>query len=197
MKITDLQTFIVGNPWKNWVFLKLHTDSDIYGVGEATAHRWAKMAEAGVLEMRRYYLDRDPFSIEEINEEFSKISAPSFVKAAVDMACWDIMGKALDQPVYQLLGGRFRDRVPAYANGWYQVDRTPKAFDPGWYVEPVRSPQTDDLASAWIWLRKKWRSTRTTSPIFWTFSTKAAGKKEICNLYLDPKYFVDCGREAA
>ena len=122
MKITDVQTFIVGNPWKNWVFLKLHTDSDIYGVGEATAHRRAKMAEAGVLEMRRCYLDRDPFSIEEINEEFSKISAPSFVKAAVDMACWDIMGKALDQPVYQLLGGRFRDRVPAFANGWYQVD---------------------------------------------------------------------------
>jgi galactonate dehydratase len=128
VKITDVQTFIVGNPWKNWVFLKLHTDADIYGVGEATTHRRAKMAEAGVIEMRRYYLGRDPFSIEEINEEFSKINAPPFVKAAVDMACWDIMGKALGQPVYQLLGGKFRDRVPAYANGWYQVDRTPEAF---------------------------------------------------------------------
>ena len=66
--------------------------------------------------------------------------------SAIEMACWDIKGKALDQPVYQLLGGRFRDRVPPYANGWYQVDRTPEALDPGWYVEPVRSPQIDDLA---------------------------------------------------
>lgn len=128
MKITDVQTFIVGNPWKNWVFIKLHTDEGIYGVGEATSHRKAKTAETAVIEMRRYYLGRNPFHTEEIYEELTKSSAPPYVKAAVDMACWDIIGKTVGLPVYQLIGGKYRDRVRAYANGWYQVDRVPEAF---------------------------------------------------------------------
>ncbi len=128
MKIADIDTFIVGNPWKNWVFVKLHTDEGLYGIGEATAHRKAKSIEAAVLEYRRYYLGRDPFDLEEINYDLTKNGAPGPVRAAVDIACWDIMGKALGQPVYNLLGGKFRQSVRAYANGWYQVDRDPDAF---------------------------------------------------------------------
>jgi galactonate dehydratase len=48
--------------------------------------------------------------------------------ACVEMACWDIMGKALDQPVYRLLGGAVHERVKAYANGWYTVERSPEEF---------------------------------------------------------------------
>lgn len=48
--------------------------------------------------------------------------------ATVEIACWDIKGKALGLPVYKLLGGAVRDRVKAYANGWYQVERTPEEF---------------------------------------------------------------------
>ena len=48
--------------------------------------------------------------------------------AAIEVACWDIKGKALGVPLYELLGGLVRDRVPVYANGWYQVDRSPEAF---------------------------------------------------------------------
>ena len=48
--------------------------------------------------------------------------------ACVEMACWDIVGKALDQPVCRLLGGKVRDRIKAYANGWYTVERTPDEF---------------------------------------------------------------------
>ena len=128
MKLTDIQTFIVGNPWKNWVFIKLHSDEGVYGIGEATAHRKAKMIEAAVLEYRRYFLGRNPFNIEEINYELIKSGAPAKVRAAIDIACWDIMGKLLEQPVYNLIGGKFRDRVHAYANGWYQVDRIPEEF---------------------------------------------------------------------
>ncbi len=64
MVLTDIQTFIVGNPWKNWVFIKLHTDEGVYGVGEATAHRKAKMIEAAIIEYRRYFLGRNPFNTE-------------------------------------------------------------------------------------------------------------------------------------
>ena len=48
--------------------------------------------------------------------------------ALVETACWDIMGKALNQPVYRLLGGAVRDQIKAYANGWYTVERTPEEF---------------------------------------------------------------------
>ncbi len=44
------------------------------------------------------------------------------------MACWDIIGKTVQLPVYQLIGGAYRNRIRAYANGWYQVDRIPEAF---------------------------------------------------------------------
>ena len=48
--------------------------------------------------------------------------------ALVEMACWDLVGKALGQPVHRLLGGAVRDRIKAYANGWYTVERTPQEF---------------------------------------------------------------------
>ena len=48
--------------------------------------------------------------------------------AAIEVACWDILGKSLGVPIHQLLGGRVRDSVLGYANGWYRTERTPEAF---------------------------------------------------------------------
>src|SRR5690606_32704206 len=48
--------------------------------------------------------------------------------ALLEIACWDIMGKVLNQPVYRLLGGAVRAKIKAYANGWYTVERTPEEF---------------------------------------------------------------------
>ena len=48
--------------------------------------------------------------------------------AVLEVACWDIMGQALGQPVYRLLGGAVREKIKAYANGWYKVERTPEEF---------------------------------------------------------------------
>ena len=128
MRISDVHTYVVGNPWKNWTFVKLLTDEGLHGWGEATTHRAAKTAETNVLEMRRYYLGRDPFNTEEIWQELHRANAAIQTIAAIDMACWDIIGKALGVPAHLLIGGRLRERVRAYANGWYQADRTPEAF---------------------------------------------------------------------
>jgi galactonate dehydratase len=76
----------------------------------------------------------DPFAVESIVQRMwhNDYARPGQVEmsgiSAVEIACWDIMGKALGQPVYRLLGGPVRDRIKAYANGWYQVPRTPDAF---------------------------------------------------------------------
>ncbi len=51
--------------------------------------------------------------------------------AVLEIACWDIKGKALGLPVHKLLGGPVRDRIKAYANGWYQVERTPRGVPRG------------------------------------------------------------------
>src|SRR5260370_41687667 len=48
--------------------------------------------------------------------------------AAIEIACWDIIGKALNQPIYNLWGGRCHKRLRAYANGWYRGQRTPESF---------------------------------------------------------------------
>ena len=76
----------------------------------------------------------DPFRTEELvkkmgRDDFSRAGEVlSSGMAVFEMACWDIVGKALDQPVYNLLGGPVRDKVKAYANGWYRVERTPEEF---------------------------------------------------------------------
>ena len=82
----------------------------------------------------RHVIGTDPFDVERLAWKIqrSDYSRPGEVTqsalAAFDIACWDLKGQALGVPVWKLLGGRFRDRVPAYANGWYQADRDPVAI---------------------------------------------------------------------
>ena len=82
----------------------------------------------------RYVVGADPFDVERLawNVQRAEYGRPGEVTqsalAAFDVACWDLMGQALGVPVWKLLGGRFRDRVPAYANGWYQAERDPQVI---------------------------------------------------------------------
>ncbi len=82
----------------------------------------------------RYVVGADPFDVERLawNVQRAEYGRPGEVTqsalAAFDIACWDLMGQSLGVPIWKLLGGRFRDRVPAYANGWYQTEREPEAF---------------------------------------------------------------------
>jgi galactonate dehydratase len=82
----------------------------------------------------RFVLGLDPFNIELLVQRLTveDYGRPGEVAmtglAMIEMACWDIIGKALNQPVYRLLGGAVRERIKTYANGWYTVERTPEEF---------------------------------------------------------------------
>jgi galactonate dehydratase len=125
-RITRIDTFIVGARWTNWVFAHVHTDDGISGVGEGSLE-W--QAEAVVTAIRtlasRVAIGQSAFQIEKIWQEMFRnefARGGPVVNAAIgaiEMACWDIVGKALGRPVYDLLGGRLYERLPAYANAWY------------------------------------------------------------------------------
>src|SRR5438270_2126854 len=135
MRISDLKTYVLGTAWRNLTFVEVHTDDGLVGVGEVrmlnhTDALLGYFAEA----VPNHVLGSDPFDIEDLvrrmfRNDYARAGeiAMSAI-STVEMACWDIVGKALNQPVYRLLGGATRDRIKAYANGWYTVERTPEEF---------------------------------------------------------------------
>ncbi len=135
MKITHAETFVVGTEWRNPTIIRVHTDDGLTVLGEArmvdhTDALVGYLAEA----IPRQLVGHDPFRIEDLvkkmgRDDFSRAGeVMSSGIAMFETACWDIVGKALGQPVYNLLGGPVRDRVKAYASGWYRVERTPEEF---------------------------------------------------------------------
>ena len=134
MKITDIKTYLVGNPWKTWLFVRVDTDDGIHGIGEATLGQVCRAVESAIHELKPLIIGYEPFQIEAIVHRLSRdvFADGGQIKmcavSAIEIACWDIVGKALGQPIYNLLGGRFRDNVRAYANGWYRCPRTPQDF---------------------------------------------------------------------
>jgi len=130
MKITELKTFVVGNPWKNWVFVKLDTDEGISGLGEATGGLSTKPALGDLEELTRHVIGEDPCHPERVWYKLHKARFLGTSKgmSAIEQACWDILGKSLGVPAWQLFGGKHRDHLRVYANGWYQGPRDPVFF---------------------------------------------------------------------
>lgn len=134
MRIKDIETYIAGNPWKNWLFCRVITDEGIYGVGEGTLNAFAKTVEAAIHELKPLVVGMDPFQVEVISQKLIRDvysdggQIHRSAVAAIEMACWDIVGKALKQPIYNLWGGRCHEKLRAYANGWYRGPRTPESF---------------------------------------------------------------------
>lgn len=135
MKIVDVKSYVLGTAWRNLTFAQVITDEGLEGVGEVrmvnhTDALLGYLAEA----VPNHVLGHDPANIESLvqrmyrndYERAGEIAMSAI--AIIEMACWDIIGKSLDKPVYQLLGGAVRDRIKAYANGWYTVERTPREF---------------------------------------------------------------------
>ena len=132
-RITDIETYTVSAGWKNWLFVKVCTDGGLHGIGEATMNGFVKTTEAAIQELAHFALGKDPRQVNAITQSMLETIQDAghinrLAAAAIETACWDILGKSLGVPIWQLLGGRFRDSVLAYANGWYRTERTPEHF---------------------------------------------------------------------
>jgi galactonate dehydratase len=134
MKITRLETFLTNAGLRNYLFLRLHTDTGLTGIGEATLEWQEKAVETLAHEwVQGRVLGRDPFDVEAvigglIRDQYQGGATVMTAISGVEIALWDIIGKACGQPVYRLLGGRCHDRLPAYANGWYGGARLPAEY---------------------------------------------------------------------
>ena len=135
MKISKVTPMVLGTEWRNLTIVKVETDDGLVGVGECRALNRTDGVLGYLSEAApRYILGEDPFNVEALvarmfREDFGRAGEiTQTVTALLEVACWDIIGKALDQPVYKLLGGAVRHQIKGYANGWYTGERTPEEF---------------------------------------------------------------------
>jgi galactonate dehydratase len=145
MKITQLETLFVK---PRWLFLKVHTDEGIVGLGEPVVEGRSQTVAAAVQEAGRYLIGEDPLRIE---HHWQALYRGAFYRggpvltsaiSGIEQALWDIKGKALGVPVYELLGGRVRDRIRVYGHFGGNSARIY-----GEKVPPVNSPESYALAA--------------------------------------------------
>ena len=145
MKVTDVETFVVANPppslgGRYFIFVRVTSSDGIVGYGEAYAGTFhPEVIRAAIRDVAdRHLIDHDPFDVERFwrsayGQGFTLRPDVSLmgVISALEMACWDIMGKSVDKPVYKLLGGRVHDRVRTYTYLYPEEgDRTNVYEDP-------------------------------------------------------------------
>lgn len=142
MKIKDLTTFVVGNPpphygGRYFIFLKLTTDNGIVGYGEVYSVPFHPHVVATMIEdvCGRFVIGSDPFKIERLwrliySSGFTQRPDTSImgILSGIEMACWDIVGKALDKPVYELLGGQVHLRLRSYSYLYPTEDDTTNVY---------------------------------------------------------------------
>ena len=117
MKITRIQPFLV----RNCMLVRVYTDAGIVGTGEAglwAHHRWVYEA---IQDLAEYYVGQDPRRIEHHAQVIARQthfmgSVLSAATSALDIALWDILARSVDLPIYQLLGGKVRDKARVFAN---------------------------------------------------------------------------------
>lgn len=127
MKVTAVKTYTVHPGWrKNLIFVKVETDAGIHGWGEAYSQYDRDRAVCAQLDaLGPYVVGRNAFDI----KHFTQFAFDDYAArrgsvelfcaiSGIEQALWDIVGKACKQPVYNLLGGRYRDKIRVYANGW-------------------------------------------------------------------------------
>jgi len=134
MRIKKIDTCSVGAGWKNWLFVTVHTDTGLHGLGEGTLNGFIRTTEAAVRELEHLAIGQDPTQVGALDKRLlDSVSLDGghihrTAIAAIEVACWDILGKSLGVPIWQLLGGKRRESILGYANGWYRTERTPDNF---------------------------------------------------------------------
>ena len=143
MKITDVKPILTrpsdhhDRAGRTWAFVQVDTDEGISGIGEATNYPGGGSLIVGntVNQIRDTLIGENPFDTEriwhKIYRRYTYLGSRGLVTAVisgVDIALWDIKGKALGKPVYDLLGGRMRDSITMYANGWFTGCKSPEDF---------------------------------------------------------------------
>src|SRR5437764_1586842 len=134
MKITRLETFLTNAGLRNYLFVRLTTDGGLTGLGEASLEWQERTVETLIHEwVEDRVLGADPFDVERvvgglIRDQYQGGATVLTAISGIEIAFWDLIGKACGQPVYRLLGGRARERLPSYANGWYGGAKTPDDY---------------------------------------------------------------------
>lgn len=144
MKITDVQASVIGRDEPDsggsiWTFVRIYTDEGIVGTGECNSGGpgFSGFAtKAAILAMKPHLIGEDPFNINLIYEKLRRhgryggsTHAPLiFALTGIDNALYDIVGKALNVPVYKLLGGKYRDKLRLYADCHAGETSDPQAY---------------------------------------------------------------------
>jgi len=132
MKITKVEPVLVGAPTpgcgllsnRNYFYILVHTDEGITGLGEATLESHDESILGTLRDLEDLVIGQDPLRVGKLMQTLirQRFWKGGVVKASavsgVELACWDILGKAAGKPVYELFGGAVRDKIRVYANGW-------------------------------------------------------------------------------
>ena len=118
MKITNIETILAG---QRYLFVKVHTDTGLVGYGECGAWCYQEATAECIHAMEHHLIGLDPLNIEYINKGLTRCMhfRGSVVMAAIsgiDIALWDLKGKYYNAPIYELLGGKVRDKARIYVN---------------------------------------------------------------------------------
>ncbi|MCX6050133.1 MAG: galactonate dehydratase [Chloroflexi bacterium] len=149
MKITNIETYPVWGGHRNFIFVVVDTDEGIYGVGEAGIVRPEQAIIGAIDHFKDLLIGQDPFRIEHLWQVMTRggfFPAQRILMsaiAAIDIALWDIKGKALNVPIYELLGGRVRDKVACY----------PHNVGHGMEIEPLVESCLQTKEEGWKFVR--------------------------------------------
>ncbi len=146
MKISEIRTYCVYANFRNWCFVKVFTDEGICGVGEATCEFHSAAVMGTLADIKPFFVGQNPENIIDLVYRLERgmyyQNNPVLQSAisGIEMALWDILGKRHGVPVWKLLGGKVRDFIPVYGNGWRRNAKTPAEFakyakeaaDSGW-----------------------------------------------------------------
>jgi len=135
MKITAVTAYHLPGTRYPWVFLRIDTDSGLHSIGQVSSGPNSAIVAAAASRIGPLLVGEDPSRIEylwhKLYAGFNSLGSLGFVSAlisGVDIALWDLRGKTLGLPIYDLLGGRFHDRLALYSNGWFDGASTPEEF---------------------------------------------------------------------